>query len=141
MDNNDKDKSKYKKIDIPFDHTNADTGSTEWKIQVFKKVNSEDWIKWKLYYEESEMAMPLSLAPKRLNMVQNLLYREAQDIFDTMHANQPNNVTADNNVTQSLTEVMKHVFNNNKNAWRCQHNYMHYWLMFNKINFKMFATG
>ena len=88
--------------------------------------------------KELETAMPLDSAPKHLNMVQNLLQGETCNIFDTVYSNQSNNVTANNKITQSLTEVTKHVFNNNKNAWRCQRNYMCYYLMFNKTNFNTF---
>ena len=89
MDNDDKDKSNHKKINMPLDHTNANAGSIEWKVQVFEKGNLEDCIKWKLCYEELEMAMSLDLALKRLNMVQNLLHREAKNIFDTAHSTSP----------------------------------------------------
>ena len=84
---------------MPLNYTNANTGSIEWKVQVFKKGSLEDWIKWKLCYKELEMVMSLNLVPKRLNMVQNLLYKEAQNIFDTIYTNQPNDVTHDNKVT------------------------------------------
>ena len=99
MDNNDEDKSNYKKIDVLLDHTNTNTGSTKQKVHVFEKHNPEDWIKWKLCYRKLEMAVFLDSASKRLNMVQNLLHREAQDIFDTMHTNQPNKVAANNKIT------------------------------------------
>ena len=32
MNNNDKDKSNYKKIDVPLNHTNTNAGSIEWKV-------------------------------------------------------------------------------------------------------------
>ena len=58
-DNNDKEKSNYKKINMPLDYTNTDTESIERKVPVFEK-NPEDWIKWKLQCEELKIAMPLN---------------------------------------------------------------------------------
>ena len=36
-DDNDKEKSNHKKINMPLDYTNTDTESIEWKVQVFEK--------------------------------------------------------------------------------------------------------
>ena len=73
MDDNDKDKLNYKKINIQLNYTYTNTSSIEWKVQVFKKGNPKDYIKWKLCCKELEIAIPLDSALKRLNMVQNLV--------------------------------------------------------------------
>ena len=53
-------KDQYQKIKVPIDHLVPDGQSTEWKVPLFENGTPEEFIKWKISFDELVTAMNLT---------------------------------------------------------------------------------
>ena len=76
-------KDNFKKISVPLGGNNGDT--MEWSMPIFEQGNAEDWVKWRIHFEELVKAYPLDTAPKKKAMYNALLCGIALDRFNTAY--------------------------------------------------------
>ena len=132
-------KDKYQTIEIPLDPSDKDSDKTEWKIPVFEEGDAEDWVKWRITYENLVEAYPLDTPDKQVKMLRTLLKGEAKDRFNTALA--ASKATTDTNkLNAAMNNLAKKSFNDDTNAWRRQRRYMRYHLWFSEGQFKDFKS-
>ena len=74
----------YKTIPIELDPKDKDSSdATEWKIPVFEDGTTEDWVRWRVHFEELEAAYPLDTSSKKILFARTLLRGIAKDAFNT----------------------------------------------------------
>ena len=76
-------KDQYQKIKVPIDHLVPDGQSTEWKVPLFENGTPEEFIKWKISFDELVTAMNLTTTAQKHSMLRNLLKGDARDKYDT----------------------------------------------------------
>jgi len=47
----------FKKIPVPLDKTKPKEGSAEWKLAIFEDGDAEDWIKWRMAFDDLAKAI------------------------------------------------------------------------------------
>ena len=134
-------KDKYKYVEVPLDSTDENSDKTKWKVLTFGHGTPEEWVKWRIIFDDLIEAYPLNTAEKQINMLKTLLKWDAWDQFNTIMSDQPATRSQENCLNHALKELMKHYFNGDENSWRRQHNYMRYHLFFNEDNFQEFANA
>ena len=111
-------KDKYKSVEVPLDHTDVDSDKTEWKVLTFEKGTSEEWVKWRIIFDDLIDTYPLNMAEKQVNMLKTLLKGDARDRFNTIMSSQPMTRNQDNQLEHAWKELTKHYFNGDENSWR-----------------------
>ena len=112
---------------------------TEWKVPVFEQGDAEDWVKWRIAYENLVEAYPLDTAEKQVKMLRTLLKGEAKDRFNTTYAASQASTDAAK-LTSAINKVAKKSFNDDTNEWRRQRRYMCYHLYFAQGQFQDFKV-
>ena len=131
-------KDKYKTVEVPLDHTDENSDKTEWKVLTFGQGTPEEWVKWRIIFDDLIEAYPLDTAEKKINMLKTLLKGDAKDRLNNIMTDQPATRSQENRYKNALKELTKHYFNGDENSWRRQRNYMRYHLFFNEDNFQGF---
>ena len=127
------------KVYVPIDKDDIDGQSTEWKMATFESGTPEEFIKWRLSFEELVEAYPLSDATKKHKMILTLLKGDSKDKYATAYAS-VDGTDEKKKYQKGIVELTKYVFNDDVNAWRRQRNYMRYHLFFLEGNFKEFRS-
>ena len=67
-------KDNFKTIEIDLDPSNANsTDKTEWKVEVFEEGTTEEWVCWRIQFEELVTAYPLDTSTKKILFARTLL--------------------------------------------------------------------
>ena len=133
---NEKDeKDKYKTFDIKIDKDDKDSDTVEQHIKVFEQGSPEDYIKWLEGYKELEIVLPLEKPEHKVNVVRSILKGPYLETFNTALGEKS---ITNKKVQEALNKVTLKAFNNDRNAYRRQVQYMRYHLYFNTSNFKSF---
>lgn len=134
-------KEKYKTVDVPLDHTNQNSDTTEWPMPIFEDGSTEDWVKWRIQFDELAKAYPLDTSTKKMMLARTLLRGLAKDSFETGTASVTGrNASDDDKWNEGMKSVSSRYFNSDPNAWRRQRNYMRYYLFFTDSNFMEFKN-
>ena len=99
-------KDQYQTNDILLDPSDKTSDTTEWKVPVFEQGDAEDWVKWRIAYENLVEAYPLDTAEKQVKMLRTLLKGEAKDRFNTAYAASRASTDAAK-LTSAINEVAK----------------------------------
>ena len=121
------DKDKYHKIDVPINPAEPDQ-TTERRILTFEDGTAEEWIKWRIAFDNLAEEHPLATADKKLRLLRTLLRGEAKDNFETAYSDSSNTGLGEVKIQRAINEMAKAYFNNDPNAWRRQRNYMRFHL-------------
>ena len=136
-DKEDKDKDSYLKVDVPIDHTQRNSTTTEWKVPLFESGTPEDWAKWRIKFNDLERAMPLNTAAKKLSFIKSLLHGRTLAKFETTYSNS-NADDEEEKFKEALNAVTKSVFNDDQHAWRREKNHVKQCLFFFEGQFSAF---
>ena len=138
-DDEESDKTHYNKVAVPLDHTDPDSQTTEWKVPRFESGDPEDWIKWRISFDELAKAMPLDTGHKIVAMTKTLLRGEAAAKYSTGYDSVTNpRATEETKHKAGIEAIAKYIFNDDTNAWRRQRNYMRYHLFFTEGGYQHF---
>jgi len=132
------DSDHYKKIPVPIDPTKPEGQTAEWKVRIFEHGDAEDWIKWRMRFEELALALPLDSAAKKVKYTHALLKGDALNRFLTAYNAEKGE--DEERYERAIEEAGIQYFRGDRNAWRRQRSYMRYHLHFGKhtvSSFKM----
>ena len=127
------------KVHVATDKDDTDSQTTEWKMAAFETGTPEEFIKWRLAFEELAEAYPLDDATKKHKIILNLLEGDAKDKYTTACAS-VDGTDEKKKYQKGIMELPKCVFNDDVNTWRRQRNYIRCHLFFLEGNFKEFKA-
>ena len=134
------DKSKYIAVEVPLGNRRTDK-ATEWFIPVFDDGTPEEWIKWRIQFDNLVEQFPLETADRQFTMLRPLLKGRALDTFLATYPTELADLTEEEKqqwIKDALKAVSKGVFNDDASAWRRQRNYMRYHISFEVGGLKEF---
>ena len=77
----DDDESSRKKLSIRLDPTDEDSDELQIYATIFGSGTAEEWVKWRVQFDELVRDMPLTTGEKKIKVAKALLKGEARDSF------------------------------------------------------------
>jgi hypothetical protein len=131
-------------LDVPLDHQDKDSTTTEWKIRIFEDGTAKEWIKSLITCKQLAAAHPFETADKQTKVILPVLKALAKDRFTTgMNSVDEQGTRGElpkRKLTAGLNAVSVPYFGQVASAWRRQRNYMRYHLKFGETGFVAFRS-
>ena len=141
-----KDKSKYVTYDVKIgrgEDETEDGETTQWSIRIFEDGgDAEDYVKWRIRFEELAEAMRLNSPDKKYAVLQTLLRGEARARFNSgWHSvDIPASATKakkleleEKRLLKGFNALIKQLFAPVESAWRRQRSYLRYHVKFGNL--------
>ena len=140
------DKSKYVKLDIPIGKENDATKAekTEWSFRVLDDgADAEDYVQWRIRLEEVVEAMSLDTPEKKHAVIQTTLRGDARTRFSSGWSSVeiPQNASAtrvkelqEKRLLKGFYALAKPLFVPVESAWRRQRSYLRYHVRFGNMS-------
>ena len=68
-DKDEESEEKYHKIDVPLSTAVDNVDTTKWKVPLFEEGDAEEWIKWRIQFDNVVKAYPLDTPDKKTTML------------------------------------------------------------------------
>ena len=128
-----KEESDYKTVDLKVDPTDKKSDKIEKKVLIFSDGTTEEWIRWRIEFDECVRDVPLESSNSKTKMAIALLKGRALELFQQYnHELIAKNVALPADERKDLSDVFWDVIDKvgtaffPENAWRLQTNYMNY---------------
>jgi len=139
-----KDRSKYVTYGVKIGSDEDEDGeTTEWSIRVFEDGgDAEDYVKWRIRFEELAEAMRLNSPEKKYTVLQTILRGEARARFNSgwhsveipAGANKTRKLELEEQrLVQGFNALTKQLFAPIESAWRRQRSYLRYHVRFGNM--------
>ena len=119
-----------KMMKVKIDPTDEESDSLDVKVTIFEVGDAEEWVRWRIQFEELVRDVPLKDALQKTKVAKALLRGQAKEFFDTALSTLIINSSDedDEEIFQAAVEQLgRHYFPSN-HAWRRQRNYLRYHL-------------
>jgi len=143
-----RDKSKYVTYDVKIGGDKDDGETTEWSIRIFEDGgDAEDYVKWRIRFEELAEAMRLTSPEKKYTVLQTILRGKARARFNSGWHSVEISASTDKEKRQKLEEkrllkgfnaLIKQLFAPVESAWRRQRSYLRYHAKFGNMTVSEF---
>ena len=122
-------KDEYKTVTLKIDPSDEakDSPTIDKKVRLFAVGTAEDWLRWRMEWEDVVCDKPLKTGTQRMTMALTLLKGRAKELFQEalkFRQSEGPTSTSDTTVfTQALNDTGRHVFPPER-AYQRQHDYM-----------------
>ena len=145
------DKDNFNKFYVPIDKNDIhNEGTTEWLVRKFEEGTAEDYIKWRMRFDELTDAMNWETVEKKYPVIQTLLRGEARARFNAGYQNEGEGESpitaaakkelAERKLKAGYTAMAKPLFLPVESAWRRQRTYLRYHLRFGQMTVNEFRN-
>ena len=142
-------KDKYQKFYVPVDREDENNEqTTEWAMKVYESGSAEEYIRWRIQFDELATAMLLDTPDKKFTVLQTILRGEARAKFNGGYhklEDLPISSTAaakktheEKRLKAGFDALAKPLFIPTESAWRRQRTYLRYHLRFNEMSVSEF---
>ena len=143
-------KDTYVTFDVPINKKEEDGATTEWSVRKYESGTAEEYIKWRIRFDELAEAMDVDTPQKKYTVLQTLLRGEARARFNAAYLEAGKDKTTrtaekqteleERKIKAGFSAVAKQLFQPTDSAWRRQKTYLRYHLSFNNLTVNEFKT-